>query len=190
MLNGSSPDLSSNPFTDESNENKLNNKHRSVSLTSLQSTATGSIKDIHISGEESWWQQARRKSLGRILNIGTNKVDKGQSPLKRPSIVLSNSQESVLVFDCDEKAPTDQASDAEKQEISYPNSSFLSCDLFSDSRRTTLTPFADSAIDTLVEPLTQIQDMTRLAATHWKQLSSYKERWLYCWHPLTLIETL
>ena len=191
MLNGSSPDLSSNSFGDESNENKLNNRHRSVSLTSLQSMAKGSIKDIHESKGESWWMQARRKSLGKILNIGTGKVGKGLSDLKRPSIVLSNSEESVVVLGCDE-APQGECAygnDAEaEEELSCSSASFLSFDLVNEKRRTTLTPLVDSTANNHVEPLAQIQDITKLAGTHLSHLLCYKERWLYCWHPLSFIE--
>lgn len=188
MLNGSSPDLASNSFGDEANENKLNNKHRSVSLTSLQSMAKGSINDIDVDEQESWWRQARRKSFGKILNIGANKVDRDTGNLKRPSIVLSNSQESVVVFDCDEAMPNDCGAVSDNSEP-YPKTQFLNFDLINDSRRTTLTPLVDSTTQTFVEPLTQIQDITRLAATHWSQLPIYKERWLYCWHPLSFLDT-
>lgn len=191
MLNGSSPDLCSNSFGDEATENKLNNKHRSVSLTSLQSMAKGSIKDIDTNEGESWWRQARRKSIGKIFNIGTNKVDRAAVNLKRPSIVLSNSQESVVVLDSDEAITGDSsmANDVESQESPTSGSGLLNYDLINESRRTTLTPLADSSIETFVQPLTQIQDITRLAATHCSQLPVYKDRWLYCWHPLTLLDT-
>ena len=185
MLNGSSPELSSNTFGDESNENKLNNRHRSVSLTSLQSMAKGSIKEIHESKEESWWIQARRKSIGKILNIRTSKGGKGVSNIKRPSIVLSNSEESVVVLDCDEASQS--ANDGEN-ELSPPSTALLSFEHINEMRRATLTPLVDSTVDSFVEPLTQIQDITNLAATHLSQLLSYKERWLYCWHPLSFME--
>lgn len=188
MLNGSSPELSSNAFGDESNENKLNNSHRSVSLTSLQSMAKGSIKEIHESKEESWWIQARRKSFGKILNIRTSKLGKGVSNLKRPSIVLSNSEESVVVLDCDDASQKESANDGE-DELSCPSTSLLNCEHINDVRRATLTPLVDPTVDSFVEPLTQIQDITNLAATHLSQLLSYKERWLYCWHPLSFMET-
>ena len=185
MLNGSSPELSSSTFGDESNENKLNNRHRSVSLTSLQSMAKGSIKEIHESKEESWWIQARRKSIGKILNIRTSKGGKGVSNIKRPSIVLSNSEESVVVLDCDEASQS--ANDGEN-ELSPPSTALLSFEHINEMRRATLTPLVDSTVDSFVEPLTQIQDITNLAATHLSQLLSYKERWLYCWHPLSFME--
>ena len=190
MLNGSSPELSSNSFGDESNENKLNNRHRSVSLTSLQSMAKGSIKEIHESKEESWWIQARRKSLGKILNIGSSKVGKGVTNLKRPSIVLSNSEESVVVLECDESIQQDNCcNDDGDEEFPGLNSSLLNFELLNEKRRATLTPLMDSTADSFVEPLTQIQDITQLAATHLGHLLGYKERWLYCWHPLSFIQT-
>ena len=195
MLNGSSQDVSSTAFNEESNENNLN-KHRSVSLTSLQSTAKGSIIDIDERNDDTWWSQARKKSFGKILGgFGLKQAEKRVSNLKRPSIVLSNSQESVVVLgpEEDEKDITDDPNEIEQQpperkERSKSWTNLLPFETINETRRSTLTPLVDSTVDTLIDPLAQIQDIAKLAASHWDQLGIHKDRWLYCWHPLSYAE--
>ena len=195
MLNGSSQDVSSTAFNEESNENNLN-KHRSVSLTSLQSTAKGSIIDIDEQNDDTWWSQARKKSFGKILGgFGLKQAEKRVSNLKRPSIVLSNSQESVVVLgpEEDEKEITDDRNEIEQQlperkERSKSWTNLLPFETTNETRRSTLTPLVDSTVDTFIDPLAQIQDIAKLAASHWDQVGIHKDRWLYCWHPLSYAE--
>ncbi|XP_065053875.1 uncharacterized protein LOC135682776 isoform X1 [Rhopilema esculentum] len=188
MLNNSSPDLTSNPFSEVGEENALN-KHRSVSLTSLQSAAKESIVDIDINQDKKWWGQSRRKSLGKILGLKMSKAEKVELTIKRPSIVLSNSEESVVVLEPNRADETREETDSENgTDISTSKGQFLQFDGLKETRRTTLTPLVDSTIETFVEPLSQVQDITSLAASHWKQLINHKDRWLYCWHPLSLTE--
>ncbi len=178
LINGSRNE--DTKFGENFSETSLN-KHISVSLTSLQSAAQNSICDIDEEGKNTRKSQIKWKGLGKVLGRSP-KQSKNRLNIKRPSIVLSNSQETIVVLDVDSNI----AQSEETSQLSSP-SDFLVTENGDEQRRTTLTPTINHGNPVaMLEPFEQLQQTARLASTHWDKTAEYKEEWLYCWHPLTL----
>lgn len=190
FVNG--PDTATNSFNEQSNNMSLN-KNISVSLTSLQSAAKSSISEIDDSGANSWKPHFKWKRFGKVLLRGKKQASRECLSLKRPSIVLSNSLETVVVLNPDSPDDEELKSSSDDTLSQNEDEGHASCrnDLLvvnpeDEHRRGTLSPVGNGETDQLMEPFAQVQQTVKLASIHWEMVFDHKEEWSYCWHPLTL----
>eukprot|EP00794_Sanderia_malayensis_P003082 gene3082-3547_t len=207
LLMSGSDNKSGSSFQENFDSDSCLSKNISVSLTSLQSTAKDSISEINDKGNTSWKSSLKWKGFGRVLGHRiTRPGSKNDTNLmmKRPSIVLSNSQETIVVLHPENNGITDEdlksiSSDEttmSENEDSLRSRSYNNLMLVGnrcnsgggecDERRSTLTPISMQNVGDLLEPFAQLQQTAKLASAHWDKLSEHKDKWLYCWHPLTL----